>query len=322
MNAIERIKTTGLVPVVVIEDAGKAVDTANALLAGGIDVMEITLRTEAGLKAIEQVAKNCPDMLVGAGTVLSVEAAQKSKEAGAQFLVSPGLNHEVVKWACNNDITITPGCVTPGEIEAAMSYGLKTVKFFPADVYGGINALKALNGPYESAGINFIPTGGVNNDNLADYADKPYVAAIGGGWLCKPADINAGNYSGITENAKKAVEILLGFNFAHLGINEQSKENALDISEGFGRLFGFAVKVGNSSTFASSAIEITHGVGLGKNGHIAVKTNSIHRAIAYLERQGITFDKSSAKYNNGRLIAIYLEKEIGGFAIHLLTSQL
>ena len=171
------------------------------------------------------------------------------------------------------------GCVTPTEIETALSFGLTTVKFFPADVYGGVKACAALYGPYQSAGVKFIPTGGVSNDNLAEFADKPFIHAVGGGWLCKTSDISSHNFAAITENTKKAIEVLLGFEVAHVGINQDNEQDALGVAQTLNKAFGFAVKEGNSSNFASTFIEITKSRYLGANGHLAVKTNSIPRAI-------------------------------------------
>ena len=146
MDILKKLSNTGIVPVVVIDNAKDAVPTAQALLAGGIDVMEITFRTAAAPDAIKAVADNCPDMLVGAGTVITLEQCQKAVEMGAKFIVSPGFDAEVVKWCVDNGVAITPGCVTPSEIMAAMKLGLNVVKFFPSNVYGGLSAMKALSG--------------------------------------------------------------------------------------------------------------------------------------------------------------------------------
>ncbi|HSN94915.1 MAG TPA: bifunctional 4-hydroxy-2-oxoglutarate aldolase/2-dehydro-3-deoxy-phosphogluconate aldolase [Anaerolineaceae bacterium] len=320
MDNLERIGNTGLVPVVAIENADDAVDAARALIAGGIDVIEITMRTPAGIEAIKNIRKAVPEMLVGAGTILSLEKCKEAVQAGAQFIVSPGLNPVIVKWCLENDITVTPGCVTPTEIDTALSLGLKTVKFFPAEVFGGIKGCAALYGPYQSAGIKFIPTGGVSNENLTEFADKPYIHAVGGGWLCKTSDIKEHKYSAITENAKIAVKTLLGFEVAHLGINQDSEEESISVAHAFNNAFDFQIKEGNSSNFVSDAIEITKSKFLGRNGHIAVKTNSIPRAIAYLNRKGIEVDMSTAKTKGDRLISVYLKDEFGGFAVHLLQK--
>ena len=196
MTVMERLANAGLVPVVVIENAKDAVPTANAMVAGGVDVMEITFRTAAAPDAIRAVAENCPDMLVGAGTVITLEQCKQAVECGAKFIVAPGFNREVVAWCVENNIAVCPGCVTPTEIMAAIMEGLKVVKFFPANVYGGLNAMKNLSAPF--GGIKFIPTGGVNADNIGEYITAPFVYAVGGSWVCPKADITAGNFEKIT----------------------------------------------------------------------------------------------------------------------------
>jgi len=320
MDTLERIGITGLVPVVVIDNAADAVPAAQALLDAHLDIMEITMRTEAGLQAISNIREACPEMLVGAGTVLSLEKAKEAVAAGAQFIVSPGLNPSIVKWCLDNNIPITPGCVTPTEVDQALSYGLKVLKFFPADVYGGLKACNALNGPFGHLGVKFIPTGGVNNDNLAEYADKSFIHAIGGGWLCNKEDIKNHNFQKITETAAKAVDILLGFEFAHMGINGESESESLQIVKTFEAAFKLAPKYGNSSNFAGPAIEVTKEIGLGKCGHIAIRTNNIKRAIHYLQKRGFAVAEETAKYKGDKLNAIYLKYEIGNFAIHLLQK--
>lgn len=206
MGLREEINKTGIVPVVVLEDAKKAVPTAKALLKGGVNFMEITFRTEAAADSIKAVAENCPDMIVGAGTVITLEQCQKAVENGAKFIVSPGFDEEVVDWCLVNGITVLPGCVTPTEIMGAMKKGLDIVKFFPANVYGGLSAMKALNGPFSK--VKFIPTGGVSADNLAEFSKASFIHAVGGSWICTKADINAGNYEKITQLSKQATDII------------------------------------------------------------------------------------------------------------------
>lgn len=205
MEVMERFYNTGVVPVVVLEDAQDAVPTAEAMLAGGVDIMEITFRTAAARDSIAAVAEKCPDMLVGAGTVVTLEQCKAAVEAGAKFIVSPGYSEEVVSWCVENGIAVTPGCVTPTEIMQAMGHGLKVIKFFPANVYGGLTAMKALSGPF--VGLKFIPTGGVNNKNLAEYLEAPFIQAVGGSWLCPKADISAHNFETITALCAEAHQI-------------------------------------------------------------------------------------------------------------------
>lgn len=318
MEAVKRLANAGVVPVVVIEDAKDAIPAAEALLRGGIDVMEVTLRTAAGVNAITAVAKNCAGMLVGAGTIITLEQCRQAVEAGAKFIVSPGFNREMVKWCVDNGVVIIPGCVTPTEIMQAMEFGLKVLKFFPADVYGGLPAMKALFGPFSN--VKFIPTGGINAQNLSDYIAAPYVFAIGGSWICSKKDIADGNFDKITALCAEARRVVLGFEVAHVGLNLPESGAALEVAEKFGKAFGFEVKPGNSSNFAGSGIEVMKSMYLGDNGHIAIRTNDLARAIAYLQGKGFEMDVETAKYKGGDMVAIYLKDSFGGFAVHLLKK--
>ena len=206
-NVMERIHTTGLVPVVVLDNPSTAVAAAKAMVAGGVDIMEITLRTAAGMESIKLVAEGCPEMLVGAGTVLTLAQCVQAIENGAQFIVSPGTDPEIVDYCIAAGVCVCPGCVTPTEIMYAMKKGINVVKFFPANVYGGIKAIKSLAAPFGS--VQFIPTGGVDLSNLADFVNPP-IFAIGGGWLSKLEAINSGNYAAITDVCSKSIDVLLG----------------------------------------------------------------------------------------------------------------
>jgi len=196
-----------LVPVVVIDDAADAVPTAEALKAGGVPIMEITLRTKAGLAAIEAVVRETPDILVGAGTVLTMEQANNALSVGAKFVVLPGFDAEIVSFCIGKGVPVFPGCVTPTEIMAAMSLGLDVLKFFPANVYGGVGAMKALSGPFPE--VRFMPTGGADLSNLKDFL-IPQVLAVGGGWLCPRGDIKEKNFGAITKACAESVKIVKG----------------------------------------------------------------------------------------------------------------
>lgn len=317
-DVLKKIGDIGLVPVVVIDDTELAVPTAKALIDGGLEIMEITMRTEQGIPAIRKVKEAYPDMLIGAGTVLSIEKAKESVDAGAEFIVSPGLNPELVEWCQNKKVAITPGVITPTEIQQALKFNLTVLKFFPADVFGGIKGCKALYGPYRM--VKFIPTGGVSRENLTDFASKPYIHAIGGSWFCKPADINTENFAKITRIVKESIDILLGFELAHVGINTESEEESLAAAKMFSDAFGFNLKKGNSSNFSGTGIEINKSKGPGDRGHIAVKTNSIDRAVYYLGKKGYKVDWSTRKGTEQKTVVVYLENEIGGFAVHLLQK--
>ncbi len=205
MNAVlEKLGQLKLIPVVAIKDAAHADPLAKALVEGGLACAEVTFRTAAAPEAISAMARR-GDMLVGAGTVLTVDQARQAVDCGATFLVAPGTNPPVVKWAVENNVPITPGVATPTDIDLAMSFGLDVVKFFPANVYGGAAAIKAIGAPYGA--IKFIPTGGVSADNLAEYLALPNVLACGGSWMVKSDMIAAGQFDRITELTREAVAI-------------------------------------------------------------------------------------------------------------------
>lgn len=318
MEVMQRLSNAGVVPVVVLNSVEDAVPTARAMLAGGVDVMEITFRTAAARDSIAAVARECPDMLVGAGTVLNLEQCKTAVEAGAKFIVAPGYCDEVVAWCLENDVAVCPGCVTPTEIMQAIARGLKVVKFFPANVYGGLTAMKSLAAPF--GGVKFIPTGGVNAGNLADYISAPFIHAVGGSWMCAAADISAHNFDKITALCAEARKIALGFEVAHIGVNAADADASMDVCKQLNAAFGFPTKEGNSSNFASPEIEVMKAPYLGTNGHIAVRTCSIPRAAAELAKHGFALDESTAKYKGEKMIAVYLKGEIGGFAVHLLQK--
>lgn len=318
MDILNKLSAAGVVPVVVIENAKDAVPTAEAMLRGGIDVMEITFRTAAAPDAIRAVSENCPKMLVGAGTVITLEQCKQAVDCGASFIVSPGFNREVVAWCVEHDIAVTPGCVTPTEIMEAMELRLKVLKFFPANVYGGLGAMKALSGPF--GGIKFIPTGGINAQNLAEYISAPFIHAVGGSWVCPKADISAGHFEKITQLCREARKAVLGFEVAHIGVNCPDAESSLSLCGSFSEAFGFETKLGNSSNFSTSAIEIMKSNYLGEKGHIAIRTNRMEVAICELAAKGFQIDPDTAKYKGDRMIAVYLRQEFGGFAVHLLQK--
>ena len=206
MDALKRMRSCGVVPVVVLEKVVNAVPCAKALLAGGIDVMEITMRTGAALDSIRQVAKECPEVCLGVGTVLTLEQGRQAVDAGARFIVSPGFNRELVEWGLRNNIVVLPGCVTPTEIMQALELGINVLKFFPANVYGGLPAMKSLAGPF--GGVTFVPTGGISGKNLADYISAPFIHAVGGSWMCTKEDISNGNFNTITSLSSEATKIV------------------------------------------------------------------------------------------------------------------
>jgi 2-dehydro-3-deoxyphosphogluconate aldolase/(4S)-4-hydroxy-2-oxoglutarate aldolase len=203
---LDRILSKRIVPVVVLDSAEHAEPLAEALLAGGLDIMEITFRTEAAEESIKRIAARFPEILLGAGTLLEKKQVKRAKKAGAVFGLAPGLNPETVKAARDAGLLFSPGVITPSEVEQALSLGCKLLKFFPAEAAGGVNMLKSLAGPYAHTGVKFIPTGGITAANVAKYLKLPVVAAIGGSWMVDKALINEGKWEEITRLTQEALE--------------------------------------------------------------------------------------------------------------------
>lgn len=204
----DRLNQTPVVPLVQADVPDIAVKTVAALQAGGLDIIEVVLRSDAAMACLEAVAKSAADAIVGAGTVLSVEHAEEAVRRGARFIVSPGLNEDVVRFCQSRELDVFPGAVTPSEVQRAWNLGLRTVKFFPAELSGGAPMLKALSSVFRD--MRFMPTGGVSAANLKDYLDVPSVVACGGSWLTPEKEIEAGNYDAVTQLAREALSLARG----------------------------------------------------------------------------------------------------------------
>ena len=318
-NVLEQIEKLGIVPVVVIEDAADAEPVAKSLCDGGLPAAEVTFRTDAAQQAIRIMTEKFPNMLVGAGTVLTTEQVDEAQEAGAKFIVSPGFNPTVVKYCIEKGIPVCPGCNNPSAMEAAMELGLNTVKFFPAEQSGGIKAIKAMAAPY--TGLKFMPTGGINAKNINDYLSFNRIIACGGSWMVTQELIANKEFDKIRELTREAVMTVHGFKLKHIGINCESENEAGEVCNLFEKLFGFTKNEGNASIFAGEFIEAMKSPYLGQKGHIAIGCNNIARAAAYLEQIGTKVDMSTAKYDDkNRLKAVYLPGEIAGFAVHLVQK--
>ena len=247
MDAVlEQISKIGIVPVVKIDREEDALPLAKALCAGGLPCAEVTFRTSAAAGAIKIMTENFPDMCVGAGTVLNAEQVDAAVEAGAKFIVSPGLNPKTVKYCIEKGVPVTPGTSSPSDIEQAIELGLEVVKFFPAEQSGGLAKIKAMAAPYVN--MKFMPTGGVNAKNLTSYLDFPKIIACGGSWMVPGDLINAGEWDKIEQLTREAVQTMLGFELAHVGINGTSEEEAVKIANRFGFIFGMPAKeIGRAS---------------------------------------------------------------------------
>ena len=204
----EKLESAGVLAVLVVDDAGDAVPLAEALLAGGVNAMELTLRTDAAVDALKQIRKSLPEMIVGIGTILAAEQVRTVVAEGAAFGVSPGINPKVIEAAVESGLPFAPGIATPSEVELALSFGCRRLKFFPAEALGGLGYLRAMSPPYQHLGVKYVPLGGVGPKNLAEYISDPLVAAVGGSWLAPRETIAAKDWKAIQENARAARTII------------------------------------------------------------------------------------------------------------------
>ncbi|MBK5262006.1 MAG: bifunctional 4-hydroxy-2-oxoglutarate aldolase/2-dehydro-3-deoxy-phosphogluconate aldolase [Peptostreptococcaceae bacterium] len=316
-NAFKELHNIGIVPVVAIDDANKAEALADALIKGGIPTAEVTFRTDAAEEAIKKIHIAYPDMLVGAGTVLTVENCEKAVAAGAKFIVAPGYDEEVVNWCISHKIPVCPGVCTSSDVQKGIKAGLNVMKFFPAEASGGINMLKNLGGPFPN--LKFMPTGGVNLNNLQDYVSTSNVVCVGGTWMVKSNLINGEKWDEITQICKEAVLLLQGFRFAHVGIYSDNKEKSLSSAARFA-IFNMKTNIGDSSTFMDSDIELCYKQGFGSKGHIAYKCFDVDRSINYLAQFGFTPNEASRMSDKIGTKVIYFNEEVEGFALHLIRG--
>lgn len=315
MDMFKIIYELGIIPVVAIDDADKAVPLAKALRDGGLPAAEITFRTAAAEESIRRIVAECPDVLVGAGTVLTKEQADRAVAAGAKFIVTPGFNPEMIAYIKSLGIPMMPGAATPGEMEQAMSMGLTNIKFFPAEANGGVAKLKALAGPYQAA--KWMPTGGVNAKNLNDYLSFDRIIACGGTWLATGADIAENNWEGITKKCKEAIKVMLGFELKKIciyGDSANAEKNAKFVSS----LFGFDCTETECGVQAGC-------VCFGKEesdakGCIVINTNNGNRAMAYLKRMGAEIDPDIWYDKKGNVSCFGLKDMIAGFEICIETK--
>ena len=315
-NINKKIYELGLIPVVVIDDANDSERLADALIKGGLPAAEITLRTKAGLDAIKIISDKYKNMLVGAGTVLTKEQVDEAVKNGAKFIVSPGFDENIVRYCIDKNIPVFPGISNASELAKAVSLGLEVVKFFPSEDLGGVKMINALGSAYTK--VKFMPTGGINSENITNYMRCKKVIACGGSFMVKKDYIKEHNFDKITELTKDAMSKVHSFKAVHVGINNDSKDIADTGAEKLIDLFGFEKEQKSVAVFVSNQIEFMYNKDKGKCGHIAIGCNNVDRAVAYLSAKGIKFDDSSIMLNeDGSKRFIYIDGDINGFAFHL-----
>ncbi|MDD3335726.1 MAG: bifunctional 4-hydroxy-2-oxoglutarate aldolase/2-dehydro-3-deoxy-phosphogluconate aldolase [Eubacteriales bacterium] len=318
MEMIEKLSLAGIVPVIKVEDAADAVPLCKALSDGGLPVAEITFRSDAAEEAIKRVHAELPDVILGAGTVLTKDQVDRAVAAGATYIVSPGLNREIVRYCKEKGVPIVPGCANPSDIEVALEEGLKTVKFFPAEALGGLPLIKAMSAPYGN--VTFLPTGGVNEKNLNEYLAFSKIVACGGSWMVPGDAVAAKDWKRIENLTRSAVNTMLGLELRHVGVNSGDPDTCKKDAEQIAKLLGWPLDDHKNATFVGDGFEVMKIPFRGKNGHIAIACNNIKRARWHLERRGFMFDDNTAIMKDGKLRAIYLKEDVAGFAFHLLQK--
>ena len=317
MEVFQLIGELGIVPVVQMPAKELAGPLAGTLIKAGLPVMEIMFRNGHAAESIRAVKKEYPQMCVGAGTILTIDQLDSAIEAGADFIVTPGYKEEIVKRAGQMGVPILPGCVTPSEIENGMGEGLSVFKYFPVKAMGGCAALRELEGPYPNS--RFVVTGGLKMSELEEYFSTKNVLAAGGDFIASFDEIEHERWEQIEENCAQAIQLSLGFQLAHVGINCGGSGDGEKTAARVAEIFGLAHCKGAKSDFAGNAVECMKEDFPGKAGHIAIGTYSVERAVRYLKSKGIHIRE---RYRNiaedGTMIAAYLEEEAESFAIHVV----
>ena len=320
MNSVlERVYEIGIIPVIAFNSVDEAIPLCKALMDGGLPAAEVTFRTACAEECIRKIHEEMPEMLLGAGTVLTCEQADRAMAAGASFIVAPGFDPEVCKHVIDKGGIMMPGTASAGEMQQAMNMGCEALKFFPAEANGGVGMLKNIGAALKTC--KWMCTGGVNAKNVNNYLGYNQIIAVGGTWMCKSDVIKAGDWAKITAQSKEAVDTMLGLHLIHVGINTGNEEEAAKIAGLISTMLNMKVTPGNSSIFVGKKeFEIMKKPGRGTHGHIAILTNNVDRAIYHLSQRGVKFDMDSKNVKDGKTIAIYFADEVAGFAIHLVQK--
>lgn len=299
MTILDQLSLAGIIPVVKIEKVEQALPLAEALLQADITAIEITFRTAAAAEVIRTLSQHYPELLIGAGTVLTPQQVDQAIEAGAQFIVTPGFNPNTVAYCVEKKIPIIPGCSSPTDIESALSFDLTTVKFFPAEQLGGIPTIKALSGPYSQ--VRFIATGGVNFANYKEYLAVSKVAAIAGSWMVAPELLNNGQYDLIRDLSKQAIQSLLDFRIESIQFTSQEINDLKSLNAWANCLPGQFVQKDSTS----------------RRGTITLSTPDLKRALHFLQRYHLNpqTDDSQRKLTDSTGFSF---ESIAGFDIKLV----
>lgn len=337
------ITDCGLIAQTHISDPKSAIQVAKAILAGGIQVMTVSMLEQGAEKCIEEITNNLPGMIVGASEVTEITQCEISITAGAFFIITPLLDRDIAAWCLEHEILLIPNCVTPSDMFAANRLGLQLLGFFPADSYGGIHTITTFSRLLPT--IKWIPLGETSPQNLARYAVKRSIASVGCTWLHKNNDA----LKDVIERCRQALDTILGFELFHVGVNSTNIDTAQALAEKLHDAFRFKIAEGPGAFYASVNLqkineELTDPTGniagsnpgafyittdfelmkkqyLGTNGHLGIITNSVERAISYLGKKGYQVDMKTAYRLGNRYFTVYLKDEFGGFAVHLFQKQ-
>lgn len=318
-ETLAKLGKIGLIPVIKLDSPAEALPLGKALVAGGLPVAEVTFRTEAAEESIRILANELPELVLGAGTVLTTTQADAAAAAGARYVVTPGFNPRVVAHCLEMGLPVTPGVNSASQIEEAIEMGLDVAKFFPAGPSGGTEMLKAFAGPYGDK-ISFIPTGGIGPKNLADYLACPNVFAVGGSWMVPSDAVKAGDFARIEALCREARLLSLGFSLLHIGLNPCAGTDSLAEAKMLSAMLGMPFKEGAGSAFVGDSFEFMKSAGRGAKGHIAVGTLSVERALEWFAGFGMKPAAETIKTKGNHISVAYLDNEICGFAVHFVRK--
>lgn len=313
-DIIKQLELAGITPLIKIDDPKDALPLVGALTAAGINTVEVTFRTSAAKDVLKLISGKCKTMLVGAGTIISVEQVNDAVRAGAKYIVTPSFNPKVVDRCIELGVPIFPGCSNPTDIEQAYERGLRVVKFFPAELLGGVNMLKALSAPYPF--MRFIPTGGIREDNLNDYLGFNKVLCCGGTYVVDENLLKQKKFQEITRIARESVNKMLDIKLDHVAINTDMKTGT-ELLKTFSKLSGEVYQPTEDKVCGIEVVRENHN---GNIGHIAFSSSNLERCIYYLAQRGFTVDMSTIVKENGKISKLHLAGDNAGFTIQLIKK--
>ena len=315
-EVVKQLELAGIIPLIKIDDISDALPLMGALTGANINVVEITFRTSAARDVLKLISKKCKNMLVGAGTIISIEQVNEAINAGAKYIVTPSFNPKVVDRCIELGIPVFPGCSNPTDIEQAYERGLRVVKFFPAELLGGVEMLKVLSRPYPM--MKYVPTGGINADNLNKYLNFNRVLCCGGTYIVDETLLKQKQYHEITRIARESVNKMLDIKLDHVAINTDYKTGTA-LLKTFSNLSGVTYQPDQEKVGGIEVVRDNHN---GNLGHVAFSSPNLERCVHYLEQRGFTVDKSTIVKENGRIAKLHLAGDNAGYTIQLIRSDI